>query len=549
MAQIAIPSALSKFKSLRSRDNLIAASITTAALLLFVVTASQTTGPAIEAMFATGGHVDKFAAVSLLLNVALILFVWKRQKEVRTATRQQAKADRRAHLLKTRDLHTELLNRRALRDRGSELIARTEATGGNIALMVINLIRFKKVNEVYGDEVGDELLRVVAGIILGAAPKGAICGRLGNDEFAVATAFRDDGQGELIAFAQAIHASLTAPIEVMGATLQVRAAIGLSRLEADCPDFSALLRRADIAMHAARDAEGVRPIWFEARMERAVRERNEIELGLRRGIPLGEFVPYYQPQVEFASGRIRGFEMLARWNHPTDGVIGPDVFVPIAEETGLIGPLSESMMRLAFHDAAEWDPGLMLSVNISPRQLADPWLAQKVIKLLAETGFPPQRLELEITESSLFENLEVARSVIVSLKNQGITLALDDFGTGYSSLAHLRALPFDRIKIDRSFVQSLNKEPESWKLVKAIVNLGESLGLPITAEGVESGAIEIRLRELRCELGQGWFFGRALPADGTADLLAEHGLLAGAGRGGPAADSDCEDWREARSAA
>ena len=283
--------------------------------------------------------------------------------------------------------------------------------------MVINLIRFKKVNEVYGDVVGDGLLRAVAGIIVRAAPKEAICGRLGNDEFAVATAFRDDGQGELIAFADRIHASLTAPIEVMGATLQMRAAIGLSRLEADCPDFSALLRRADIAMHAARNADGARPVWFEARMERAVRERNEIELGLRRGIPLGEFVPYYQPQVEFASGRIRGFEMLARWHHPADGVIGPDAFIPIAEETGLIGPLSESLMRLAFQDAAKWDPDLKLSVNISPRQLADPWLAQKVVKLLAETGFPPQRLELEITESSLFENLEVARSVIAGLKN------------------------------------------------------------------------------------------------------------------------------------
>jgi diguanylate cyclase (GGDEF)-like protein len=513
---------------LRPREDFVAGGVTVAALILFVMTASQTTGPAIQGFFESGRRIEPFAVTSLLLNVALLLFAWKRQKEVRIQMREKVAAERRAHLLRTRDLHTELLNRRSLRERGNDLIEQADATHGNVALMVINLMRFKKVNELYGEAVGDGLLRIIAGIILNTAPRDALCARLGSDEFAVATPFGEEHEEELAAFADQIHSTLASPVEIMGATLHMRAAIGIARLDAHCIDFSGLLRRADIAMHAARNEDGKRPVWFEGRMERVVRARNEVELGLKQGIQRGEFVPYYQPQVEIRTGRLRSLEMLARWNHPTDGVVGADVFIPVAEETGLIADLSEQLMRIAFEDAKEWDPAIILSVNISPRQLSDPWLAQKILKLMTEAGFPPERLELEITESGMFENLEIAQSVVASLKNQGIKLALDDFGTGYSSLAHLRALPFDRIKIDRSFVMSLNKNPESWTIVKAIVNLGESLGVPITAEGVESGAIELRLRELNCELGQGWFFGEPLPADETLRLLADHELVAAA---------------------
>ena len=510
----------------RPKAELIAGAVTVGALLLFVVTASHATGPALRGLFEPGEHADRFAITSLLLNIALILFSWKRHKEIRTSMRQREAAERRAHLLRTRDLHTELLNRASLRERGSELIARADASGGNIALVVINLIRFKKVNELYGEPVGDGLLRIFAGIILNIAPEEALCARLCSDEFAVLIPF-DEGAEELVTgLAEDLHHTLTSPMEIMGATLHIRTAVGLSRLEANCGDFSSLMRRAAIAMNAAKDDDGCRPVWFEAGMERAARARNDIELGLRRGIELGEFVPYYQPQVEFGSGKIRGFEMLARWNHPTDGVMGADLFIPVAEEIGMIGELSGALIRTAFADARLWHPSLTLSVNISPRQLGDPLLARNILDLLAEACFPPERLELEITESGLFENLETARSVVAALKAHGIRLALDDFGTGYSSLSHLRALPFDRIKIDRSFVSTLNRNPESWVIVKAIVNLGESLGVPITAEGVESGGIELRLRHLGCELGQGWFFGEPVPADGVSRMLRDHDLLA-----------------------
>ena len=203
----------------------------------------------------------------------------------------------------------------------------------------------------------------------------------------------------------------------------------------------------------------------------------------------------------------------------------PDEFIHIAEDCGLIGELSLSVMRQAFEEARGWDSSLTLSVNISPAQLKDPWLSQRVLKLLTETGFPAERLEIEITESSLFENLGLAQSIVASLKNQGIRLALDDFGTGYSSLAHLRALPFDRIKIDRSFVSSINDNAESVAIVSAISRLAESLNLAVTAEGIEDQMIEARLRSMGRYTGQGWLFGKPAPVEATRTLLTERSLL------------------------
>jgi diguanylate cyclase (GGDEF)-like protein len=433
-------------------------------------------------------------------------------------------AEEKARQLRTRDLHTQLLNRQSLRERCETLILTAREQRGNVALMVLNLNRFKRVNEIYGEPVGDGLLQIVAGILLGTVPKNALCARLGADEFAVALPFEKSSQDKVTELAEDLVAQLSGPVELMGVSLNVSLSVGVSRLGFDCNDFSTLLRRADIAMNAARQSAKPKPVWFDGKMERALRAHNEVEVGLKAGIPRGEFVPYYQPTVEFASGEIRGFEMLARWHHPAGGVIGPDVFIPVAEETGLIGNLFEALARTAFREAAGWDPRLTLSVNISPKQLSDPWLAEKILKLLAESGLPARRLEVEITESSLFENLEVAQAVVASLKSQGIKLSLDDFGTGYSSLAHLRALPFDRIKIDRSFVLTLNKDPQSWTMVQSIADLGRNIGVPVTVEGVESAAIELRVRGLGCELGQGWFFGQAAPAAQIRQLLAEHGF-------------------------
>ena len=218
--------------------------------------------------------------------------------------------------------------------------------------------------------------------------------------------------------------------------------------------------------------------------------------------------------------------MLARWEHPTRGLVAPDQFIKIAEESGLIGELSLSLMRQAFTAARDWSGDLTLSVNISPWQLRDAWFAQKIIRLLTETGFPAQRLEIEITESALFDNLALAQSTLNSLKHQGVGIVLDDFGTGFSSLAHLRALPFDRIKIDRSFVASMNDHPDSAALVNAIARMGDSLNLPVIAEGVENEVLENRLRAIGIARAQGWVYGKPLSIAGARRMLAERRMLA-----------------------
>ena len=545
MAMASISSLQRALSRIASREDFLSGVITAAAAVIFLAISIHTAKPAFHAIMYASGGADRVALVALILNLALIVLAWARQCEVRRQLRTRTAAEQQDHLLRTRDPDTELLNRASLRERGTVLIEAARQQRGNVALLVISLDRFKKMNEVYGEAVGDSIVRIVAGAILGTSPKDALCARLRTDEFAIALPFEDSAEEKVNYFADELSAHLNQPIEVMGAKIQVRAAIGLATLAFDCTEFTALLRRADIAMNAAREKKSSRPLWFDSRMERALCARNEVEIGLRRGIPLGEFIPYYQPLVELKTGRICGMEMLARWHHPAGGVVGPEVFIPVAEETGLIGELSEMLMRAAFEEASEWDPSLTLAVNISPKQLADPWLAHKVLKILTETGFPAERLELEITESSMFENLEVAQTVVAGLKNQGVRLALDDFGTGYSSLSKIRALPFDRIKIDRSFVLSINKDPESWTIVKTVAGLGASLGVPVTVEGVESAAIEIRVRDLGCDLGQGWFFGQPATALQTRNLLSQHGLcsLPGGERAvtapapGPAGDS------------
>ena len=280
-------------------------------------------------------------------------------------------------------------------------------------------------------------------------------------------------------------------------------------------------------MYVAKHRGGSRVCAFDPSMEAALAARGAIEADMRAGLGRGEFVPYYQQQIDLETGSLTGFEVLARWMHPRDGIVSPEIFIPIAEANGMIGELSAQVIRQALEEARDWDPGLTLAVNISATQLHDPWLAQKLLKLLLETGFPPERLEVEVTEAALFQNLTLARSTVASLKNQGVKLALDDFGTGQSSLVNLRALPFDRIKIDRSFVSALADDADSETMVNAIAQLGETLGLPVIAEGIEDGAIADKLRAIGLLRGQGWHFGHPLTVEDTRKLLVEHDLLPG----------------------
>lgn len=508
-----------------ARRDVVTGIIVIFAILMFVGTGGTVISEAIAALSGYGGGSDNMLVSAFLLNIALILFGWRRYRDLAAEVTERTAAEELAHSLAATDPLTGFLNRRTLTEKTSEMIATAQRKNKSTAFLMLDLDNFKTVNDVHGHGAGDIVLKQVAARIAKVIPPNNLLARLGGDEFACAFIFDPDQPEMVDRIADDLIDIIATPIVENGNHLVVTTSIGMARFDLESEDVDVLMRRADIAMYSAKKQGRNRFCWFDVSMEQELQTRNTIESGIRKGIPAGEFVPYYEQQVDLATGKLTGFEMLARWDSPTQGLISPEVFIPIAEETGMIGDLSLSIMRQTFEDAKFWDPSLTVSINISPVQLLDPWLAQKIVKLLVETGFPSNRLEIEITESSLFENLSLAQSIVGSLKNQGISIALDDFGTGYSSLAHLRALPFDRIKIDRSFVTSILENSESAAIVKAITGLGESLGMPITAEGIEDKAIEDELRNIGCAKGQGWHYGRPLSIEQTRKVLVERNLL------------------------
>ena len=509
----------------KGKQDIVTGAISVAAILMFVGTGSSVLSTTLQHYFEGGAPADRTLVIALLLNVALILFGWRRHHALSQEVRIRTAAEERAQQLASRDPLTGFLNRRSLAEEGAAMFVRAHRRRKAMALIMLDLDHFKTINDMHGHAVGDALLRAVAVEIAHAMPPIALQARLGGDEFSCGFLFDPEQPDTVERIAERLVARMAQPFEAEGLHLHISCSLGIARSDFDCASIDALMRSADIAMYAAKKSGRNRYAWFDQSMERELQVRNELESGLRLAIPRQEIVPYFEQQIDLASGKLHGFEVLARWEHPTRGLISPELFIPIAEETGMIADLSLSIMRQSFLAARDWDSSLSLSINISPWQLRDAWLAQKIIKVLTETGFPANRLEIEITESSLFDNLALAQSIVGSLKNQGARLALDDFGTGYSSLAHLRALPFDRIKIDKSFVMSLSENPDSAAIVKAIASLGESLNLPVTAEGVEDAAIEERLRALGVAKTQGWHYGKPLSVTGVRRLLAERRLL------------------------
>ncbi|MFD1788805.1 putative bifunctional diguanylate cyclase/phosphodiesterase [Sphingomonas floccifaciens] len=511
-----------------SRAELVTGAISVAAILMFVGIGSSVLSTTLDRYVNNAPDpVDQPLVVALILNVALILLGWRRHRSLRQEVVDRAAAEERAQMLAARDPLTGFLNRRSVAEEGAIALTRAVQRGKAMAVLMVDLDHFKSVNDMHGHSVGDALLRVVAAEMERLLPSGALVARLGGDEFACGFLFDAGHPDVVVRIAEKLVSRMAQPFDADGIRCHISASLGIARSDTDGATIEPLLRAADIAMYAAKKSGKNRFAWFDAEMERELQTRNELESGLRLAIPRQEIVPYFEQQVDLGTRRLTGFEVLARWDHPTRGLISPDAFIGIAEETGMIADLSLSILRQAFAAARDWDPDLIISVNISPWQLRDAWLAQKIIKVLTETGFPARRCEIEITETALFDNLALAQSTVASLKNQGVRLALDDFGTGYSSLAHLRALPFDRIKIDKSFVTSLTESADSAAIVGAIARLGDSLNLPVTAEGVEDGEIEERLIALGIAKGQGWHYGKPLSIAGARRLLAERGMLVG----------------------
>ena len=510
----------------RSNRDIVTLGIASAAIVMFVGTGGSVLPRIVRQLAGDGAGPDRLLTNALLLNIALVIFGWRRYRDLAAEIAERRKAEKLARELAEHDALTGCLNRRSIGTAASGLCLAAHQRGDQAAFIMLDLDRFKQVNDVNGHAAGDCLLEEAASRIRSLLPPGALLARLGGDEFAVVLAVAPNRGEEIERLADGLIHAVAQPVSFGEFELETTISAGISRTALGEPvDVQAQLHMADIAMYHAKRNGRNRLAWFEPNMENEQRFRSEIASGIRRGVPLGEFVPYYEKQVDLESGTIVGFEMLARWNSPRLGMVNPEVFIPVAEEIGLIGELSESLIRQALRDARNWDPKLTLSVNISPVQLRDPWFSQKLLKILVEANFPPSRLEIEVTESCLHENVGLVRTLISSLKNQGITVSLDDFGTGYSSLSQLRSLPFDRIKIDRSFVMSLLEDKDSATIIQSIIQLGEGLGLPITAEGIESEEVLAELKRYGKFKGQGYLYGYPEPADRTEATLAQLDLL------------------------
>lgn len=531
-----------------TRRDVVTLGIAVAAVIMFVGTGSAVLPQIVHKWIdGTSKGPDMVLTNALLLNIALIIFGWRRYRELRAEIDIRREAEERARELAEIDPLTGCHNRRSATHETDRAIHRAQREGKAIAFVMVDLDNFKQINDLNGHQVGDDVLIRSAERMRALLPRDALLARLGGDEFAVIYPYDRHAPDQVEQFVTRMINSVAAPMAVQGQQLEVTMSIGVAsglsgrHGELREVDAQVLMHQADIAMYHAKRQGKNRYYWFEETMENELRFRNQLETGIRLGIENGEFVPHYEQQVDIATGRLVGFEMLARWNSPRLGMVSPEIFIPVAEEIGLIAELSEGLIRQALHDAREWDPSLTVSVNISPVQLRDPWFSQKILKLMLECNFPPQRLDIEVTESCLHENVGVVRSMITSLKNQGVRISLDDFGTGYSSLAQLRSLPFDRIKIDRSFVSELKEADANSQIVAAIIALGAGLDIPITAEGIEDSTILETLKTMGEMKGQGYLYGYPESAADVRKRLRREGLLAATGANSDAAGDDEAD--------
>ena len=421
------------------------------------------------------------------------------------------------------DALTGLPNRRKFYEVLEASLARLETAGERFALLLVDLDRFKAVNDAHGHLAGDHLLQLASERMRLCLRGREFQARLGGDEFAFLLPLGEagtlHGTAEPDRVAHRIISALGEPFTLReGGTMLVGASVGITLAEAKA-GIGELMQRADAALYRAKtDGRGcVRT--FEPGMDLKARARAQLESELRDAVASDLIVPHFQPLVAIQTGRVVGVEMLARWPHPVRGMIPPAEFIPMAEEIGLIGAMTARLLQRACHAASGWPVDMVLACNISPLQLRDNRLPAMIVGVLEQTGFPAERLELEVTESALIGDVALARRLLDQLKELGVRLALDDFGTGYSSLRNLRAFPFNKLKIDASFVGAMAEDAESSKIVSAVVGLSRSLGLTSVAEGVETAETAELLRDLGCDVGQGWLFGPPVPAEGIDALL------------------------------
>ncbi len=435
---------------------------------------------------------------------------------------ERRKAEARIAYMAHHDGLTSLPNRVMFHSRLCEALERNRATAERVAVFCIDLDLFKNVNDSFGHPVGDRLLTMVGDRLRSCQRGNDLVARLGGDEFAM---FMETAllPGEISQQAAEVIAILSASYEIDNREIVIGASIGIAISPGDGQTGEDLLRNADMALYRAKSEGGGAHHFFEKEMDRIAQKRRDMEFDLRRALANGEFELHYQPLVSLAEDRVVAFESLLRWRHPVKGMISPGEFIPIAEDIGLIPTIGEWVLREACAEAAGWPDDIKVAVNLSPVQFRSRNLTQIVLSALAQSGLSPKRLELEITESIFLAETESNLATLHRLREFGVRISMDDFGTGYSSLSYLRSFPFDKIKIDRSFVRDLSERPDCVAIVRAISGLGRSLNISTTAEGVETMDQLDTLRAEGCTEVQGFLFSAARPADEIRALLKKFG--------------------------
>jgi diguanylate cyclase (GGDEF)-like protein len=461
----------------------------------------------------------QLGAIGLAL-FALVLIIFQYLAGQLLVSRQRSV---KLRLMATTDDLTGLANRERFRTRVEQEIV----AAGPFAVMLIDLDRFKEINDTLGHHYGDKLLAELGPRLAECIGSDGLVARLGGDEFAVLPGPRTDDPEVLVEVATRVIDCIHLPFAIDDLSLEIGASLGISRFPRDGEDANTLLRRADVAMYAAKEAQSGFEL-YAAEQDRHSKRRLSIVSDFRHAIDAGEIVVHYQPIVDLADLSLNGAESLVRWEHPEHGLLQPGAFIPIVEQTGLIGPLTRHVLERSIEQCAQWRrvrSDLSVSVNLSVRNLLDRDLPGEIERMLSGHGLPPEALRLEITESMIMSDPERALGTVERLSALGVRFSVDDFGVGYSSLAYLRRLPIAELKIDRSFVSPMLQDANDFIIVRSTINMGHDLGLTIIAEGVEDEPTLERLGHLGCDRAQGFHLSRPIPADAFADWIEQRRLL------------------------
>jgi diguanylate cyclase (GGDEF)-like protein len=430
----------------------------------------------------------------------------------RMRSQERREAQEQVRYLESHDALTGLANRRAFAEILSEAIIRMKRDNTHIAVVCLDIDKFKEINDATEQGGGDQVLREIATRIKDTLRERDIIARLGADEFAIALVDITN-LGDVMAFMNRLVAALRLPFSVNGKEVLITTSVGIALAPADGDTASTVLRHATIALSRAKGDGGQRMCFFEESMDKALQRRRTVEHELRLALGREEFEVVYQPQYDLATEQQCGSEALIRWHHPVHGKIAPGHFISVAEDTGLIVPIGEWVLRRACQDVATWPEELTVAVNLSPAQFRDSDIAETVAEVLRETGLAPHHLELEITENLLINDTEEVLSKLSRLRELGVAIAMDDFGTGYSSLSYLARFPFSKIKIDQQFIRNMTRDPAMRAIVRTIIALGKSLDVTITAEGVETPEQAEMLRKFGCRQVQGFLYGHPEAAE------------------------------------